>query len=686
MKLRFRYDAVTLLAALVLALLPALAWMQYRWLGQLSEAESERMQRTLRTSALQFARDFDGELARAQAGLGVEGSIARDENWSAYAERYSSWSERATHPGLVKDVLLIDAPGLLAEGARPEHLVRVAEDQLRLRRWNNEARAFEPWPWPEEFARARGIIAQQLGLLKMMRTRASGPGFRGGPGNISLTISGAKTLVAPVTLLEFPKDGNLPPRIDVLGFTLIELNLDDVKQTMLPGLARRHFQADGVPAYRLAVVDRENTSDVVWESEPGGARVVLASPDVTQDFAAPRPEQIFIVTREQATFTAGAPPPSPPPAPPPPPSPDPRFLPPPPGPGENVIVSVVEGRNGAPARTVRTTLGASEGRLRLLAQHREGSLEAAVARARSRNLLISSSVLVLLTLAIGLIVVSARRAQTLARQQMEFVAAVSHELRTPVSVIGTAAGNLADGVVADPGRVKVYGETIRGESRRLAETVERVLLLAGIASGRAAAARVRVDAAALVHEGIEACRAQIDAAGTVVEIDVAPDLPPVEVDRAALRSALQNLVSNAVKYGGDTRWLQVSAKLRNPSGYVVRERRLGAKAHQQPAVDFIVEDRGLGIAAEDRQHIFEPFYRGRDAVSLQIQGSGLGLNLVQRIAEAHHGYVSVASEPGKGSTFTLTLPAAIDRTLAVGQTVSVHAAGSPGMHGHGLSP
>jgi two-component system sensor histidine kinase SenX3 len=103
-------------------------------------------------------------------------------------------------------------------------------------------------------------------------------------------------------------------------------------------------------------------------------------------------------------------------------------------------------------------------------------------------------------------------------------------------------------------------------------------------------------------------------------------------------------------------------------------------------VDFIVEDRGLGISAEDRQHIFEPFYRGRDAVSLQIQGSGLGLNLVQRIAEAHLGIVSVASEPGKGSTFTLTLPAAIDKTLAVGQTVSVHAAGSPGMHGHGLTP
>ena len=132
-----------------------------------------------------------------------------------------------------------------------------------------------------------------------------------------------------------------------------------------------------------------------------------------------------------------------------------------------------------------------------MAKHRAGSLEAAVAAVRWRNLMISSGVLMLLTLAIGLILVSARRAQALARQQMEFVAAVSHELRTPVSVIGAAAGNLADGVVGDPQRVRKYGETIQGEARRLAETVERVLQLAGIAAGRAAAARVPVHPADL---------------------------------------------------------------------------------------------------------------------------------------------------------------------------------------------
>ncbi len=87
-------------------------------------------------------------------------------------------------------------------------------------------------------------------------------------------------------------------------------------------------------------------------------------------------------------------------------------------------------------------------------------------------------------------------------------------------------------------------------------------------------------------------------------------------------------------------------------------------------VIFTVEDRGIGIEADDRKHIFEPFYRGRDAVSQQIQGSGLGLNLVMRIVEAHGGQVSVTSEPGKGSTFTLALPAAHDRAVSRTRIVS----------------
>jgi signal transduction histidine kinase len=316
-----------------------------------------------------------------------------------------------------------------------------------------------------------------------------------------------------------------------------------------------------------------------------------------------------------------------------------------------------EGR-GAAGRVITRGGQFGEGRWVLMAKHRSGSLEAAVAGVRTKNLAISSSVLLLLTLAVGLIVVSARRAQNLARQQMEFVAAVSHELRTPVSVIGAAAGNLADGVVGDPQRVRKYGETIQGEARRLAETVERVLQLAGIAAGRAAAAQTPVSPADLVHESIAACRTEIESAAFTVDVAIAEDLPNVVGDVTALKSALQNLISNAVKYGGHARWLRVSARLDPAAG-------------TKPQVLFAVEDRGIGIETEDKKHIFEPFYRGRDAVSQQIQGSGLGLNLVMRIAEAHDGRVSVTSEPGKGSTFTLSLPAAHERAVSEHESLNL---------------
>jgi signal transduction histidine kinase len=637
---RTRGSAVSILVAIVMLLVPALAWMQYQWLGQLSEAERERMQRTLRTAAAQFANEFDTELSRTLVSLQADGAVLRNQNWQEYATQYSRWASATSEPRIVRDVWLVDAtPGTVLSTL--ESPAPVSVDRLRLHRWNAQAMSFEDAQWPDDLLQLRETLASRFIGFQVQRSR-------GGDANthrdaaVSLSIGDDTTLIAPVTMVDFPADHRGPPRITVLGFTIVRLDPAIIRETLLPTLAARHFsEHDSEVDYRVAVLQARDSSKVVWESEPGAASVVAARPDVAQSFMAPRPDQMFIYARGMRG--SGAPPPPPPP---------------PPGipPDESkVVISMVEREDRLPGGRIITRPGGLglEGKWMLLAQHRSGSLEAAVGAIRLRNLWISSGVLALLSLAVGLIVVSTRRAQSLARQQMEFVAAVSHELRTPVSVIGAAAGNLADGVVGDPQRVRKYGETIQGEARRLAETVERVLQLAGIAAGRAAASQTLIEPGQLVNEAIAACRQEIDAAGVTVETSIADDLPPVSGDRSALRTALRNLISNGVKYGGAARWIRVSAKGPEPGKRTI-----------PPAVVFSVEDRGLGIDAEDRKHVFEPFYRGREAVAQQIQGSGLGLNLVLRIAEAHGGFVYVTSEAGKGSVFTLMLPAATDRPAA----------------------
>ena len=129
--------------------------------------------------------------------------------------------------------------------------------------------------------------------------------------------------------------------------------------------------------------------------------------------------------------------------------------------------------------TVTGTARSAGARWRLLVKHPAGSLEAAVDAARRRNVLISSGILGLLAASMVMLVVSTRRAQQLARQQMEFVAAVSHELRTPLAVVRSAADNLADGVVHDEEQVRQYGALVRSEGRRLTEMVEQILDMRG---------------------------------------------------------------------------------------------------------------------------------------------------------------------------------------------------------------
>jgi two-component system OmpR family sensor kinase len=168
--------------------------------------------------------------------------------------------------------------------------------------------------------------------------------------------------------------------------------------------------------------------------------------------------------------------------------------------------------------------------------------------------------------------------------------------------------------------------------------VEQVLALGSLEARQRAPEVAPVDLAPLVAEAAAAAAKAFD--GAHLETDLAPDLPPVPADPPALRRAVENLVTNALKHGGDELRVRVRLHARPPG----REVRIE------------VADRGPGIPPEDREHLFEPFFRGRRARDAQRPGAGLGLHLVRRVAEVHGGRVEVETGAG-GSTFTLCLPA-----------------------------
>jgi signal transduction histidine kinase len=441
-----------------------------------------------------------------------------------------------------------------------------------------------------------------------------------------------------------------------VAYTILELDKDYVSTEMLPALAQQHFTAttEGVD-YEMAVVST-SAKGPVYTTAPSFAPEPSAEMDASADMFQVRLQEFGSMASEVRRFTsftaridsaqpeaAGS-------------RPDEvrRTLKPRPS-GTLVMrdsapVSILLQQSvGGDRKALEAGIAASTRatvnppKWRLVVKHPSGSLETAVSSVRRRNLLVSSGILGILGISIGFLVVSTRRAQDLARQQMEFVAAVSHELRTPLAVIRSAADNLADGVVYDHPQVRKYGDLVRGEGRRLTEMVEQILELAGIQSGQRGFALAPVPLAPLLRHVVHASSTLIEQAGMVVEYDIPETLPPALGDEPGLRRVFQNLVGNAIKYGAQGGWVGVSARA------IGRE------------VQVTVADRGMGIEAAEQANIFHPFYRTPNVVEAQIQGAGLGLSLVQRIVEAHGGRIAVRSAPGNGSEFTVHLPSATEQ-------------------------
>jgi two-component system sensor histidine kinase SenX3 len=216
----------------------------------------------------------------------------------------------------------------------------------------------------------------------------------------------------------------------------------------------------------------------------------------------------------------------------------------------------------------------------------------------------------------------------------DFVANLSHELKTPIGGIAALADTMLG--ETDPQVIERLTSRIVDESYRLSRIVDDLLDLSRIEFGGADDWEP-VAVSDVVNE--VAARQQHEAARVGVTIQV-KNLPGVRVlgDRTQLVSALENLVSNAIKYsdGGKNVLVEIQTT--------------------SEMVSIAVVDQGIGIAAKDHQRIFERFYRVDRARSRTTGGSGLGLSIVRHVASNHGGTVSVVSEEGRGSTFTMVLP------------------------------
>ena len=269
------------------------------------------------------------------------------------------------------------------------------------------------------------------------------------------------------------------------------------------------------------------------------------------------------------------------------------------------------------------------------------------------GLLVMTLVVCLVTGAV-LALVLVRREANLSKLQLDFVSKVSHELRTPLTSIRMFAETLR--YEQDREKIDTCLDVLQTETRRLSERIERLLDWGRMQAGKRIYERRPTEVPAIIDGAIKAFRSHVLGQERTLEAHTEEDLPAVFADRSALIDAIVNLLTNAHKYSAAHEPIRL------------RARRVRGE------VWISVQDHGIGIERTEHTRIFEKFYRADDRLSRSVEGSGLGLSIVQHVVAAHDGTVELKSEPGNGSTFILRIPIIGEKELAASRQAALPAA------------
>jgi signal transduction histidine kinase len=488
------------IAVALLVLLGVLATLQYRWLGQVGDAESQRMRANLRMAVNRFVDDFDAELTRAFLYF-VADPRRVPEGGVNYFRRLELWKREAPRPDLIENVYLVQMgesePEIQHLDPSTGELVPVElPDELRPLTRFFERVPDEPFRRPRPPGRAHDLLLGQVPAVLVPEAFAWQRGSPRSPRPFSRLI-------------------------------VLVLDRQYLTEVFLPELAGRYFgHRDEDFDYEVLVTQAQEPKEVLFTTRAEQSSEKLGG-DASARFFSIRPQ---LVRRQ-------------------------------PWPRDERFVDRKGAKGSQPvARMFERNPSDREGGPWLLTvRHRTGSLENALTRARTRNLFIGFAVLFLLAASVVMMVISTERAKELARQKIEFVAGVSHELRTPLSVIRAAGENLADGKIADPAQVRRYGSLVESEGRRLSDLVDQVLQFAGTQSLTSQNNMSVVSLAGIVDGALSDAQPAIRQRAIEVDVEVPDDLPNIKADASAVRRAIQNLIDNGVKYAGDKGWVGLRA-------------------------------------------------------------------------------------------------------------------------------
>lgn len=226
----------------------------------------------------------------------------------------------------------------------------------------------------------------------------------------------------------------------------------------------------------------------------------------------------------------------------------------------------------------------------------------------------------------------------LSKMKSDFISTVSHEFKSPLTSIRQMSEMLFNERIKTESRKKVYYAVMLEQSERLSHLIDNILDFSKIEEGKKAFRFEKTNLLELIDRVKLVFQKSITNEGFSVFLSIPETLPELVIDKEAIQQVIYNLLDNAYKYSGDSKNIEILVESTGDS------------------VKISVKDFGIGIQREDQLKIFDRFFRGGNELTRSVKGSGIGLTIVKKIIEAHHGTVSLESTLGKGSTFQVTLP------------------------------